>query len=166
MSFPWLAAGAGAAILAGVVLVGCRSQGARTTNLRPLAMTDLRRGTTSAIMEESVRVVRSSDEWDALWAGHSRLQLPIPPAPEVDFRDSMVVAVFCGQCPSAGYGVEIRDVVVSERPKSGKEILVRAHRSAPDPEVMVAQMVTAPFHFVRVPHEEGEPTLDWTDAGS
>ncbi len=166
MTIPWTWVGAaiGAGVL-GCVLVGCRSSKARGDRPEPLSLelTDVARGTISARMEPHAVIVRDAAAWQQLWASHSRLQLPPPPAPLVDFTREMVVAVFAGQCPTAGYGVEIEEVIAVPPAEDGAHpsLRVRALATQPDEGAILAQMVTAPFHAARVPLHEGELELVW-----
>ncbi|MGH3369203.1 MAG: hypothetical protein ACRDPR_04320, partial [Nocardioidaceae bacterium] len=50
--------------------------------------------------------IRSAAEWQALWKEHDGGDLPA-----VDFAHSMVVGVFLGSRPTAGYAVEISAVL-------------------------------------------------------
>jgi hypothetical protein len=86
--------------------------------------------------------VRSEAEWERLWQRHS----PDRPRPAVDFSKDMVVGVFMGSRPTAGYNVSI----VSTFQKDGN-VLVRYRESRPAPGTMAAQVLTFPFHLVAIP---------------
>ena len=68
-----------------------------------ISMRTLDRGTQSNIDQARTVVVRSADEWSALWRAHVA-DKPVAP---VDFTKEMVVGVFLGSRPTAGYSVEI-----------------------------------------------------------
>lgn len=142
----------------GVVLVSCRS--VRTQAPRVLTQASLRSGPVSAIAEERVEVCRSRDEFAALWSEHARLQLPEPPLPEVDFAAHMVVAVFAGERPTAGYGVAVESVT---RDAGAGALVVVAREDAPPEDSVQAQMVSSPFTMVAVDRAEGTAELTWAE---
>src|SRR5204863_7794984 len=67
------------------------------------SMRTIDRGTHSSIDQARTVVVRSADEWSALWRAHAEGK----PAPPVDFARELAVGVFLGSRPTAGYSVEI-----------------------------------------------------------
>jgi hypothetical protein len=67
----------------------------------------------------------------------------------------MVVGVFMGSRPTAGYNVSI----VSTFAKDGN-VLVRYQESQPRPGTMAAQVLTFPYHLVAVPKASGEVTFE------
>ena len=70
-----------------------------------IPFTSVAQGTSSQIDEPRKIVVRSAEEFQALWKSHST-----PPLPKVDFSKSIVVGVFLGMRPTAGYTVGIQAV--------------------------------------------------------
>jgi hypothetical protein len=87
-------------------------------------------------------VARSPAEWSTLWSQHAGDRA----RPAVDFSKEMVVAVFLGTRPTAGFSVE----VVSAR-QEGATLIVSYRESRPQPGAVAAQVLTSPFHFVAVP---------------
>ena len=110
-----------------------------------LPFTDVARGSNSRIDEPRQVVIRSIDEWRTLWKEHGAAALPV-----VDFSKSMVVGVFIGSRPTAGYRVDIVGVR-----KEGATVVVEYRETAPAPDAMVAQMLTSPFHLVSLPRTDG-----------
>ena len=108
------------------------------------------RGTMSSIDEPQQVVVRTQAEWLKLWQRHGSGQ----PAPVIDFETRMVVAVFLGSRPSAGYSVEIVEIRVAEG-----GLIVEYRETKPAPDRMVAQIVTAPFHLASLDRREGAVTF-------
>jgi hypothetical protein len=100
-------------------------------------------GTASGIADPREVVVRSEQEWKTLWRQHAP-SVPLPPP--VDFTKEIVVGVFAGQRPTAGYRVEIFRV---ERESRGLSVVYRVEGPAKD--AMLAQMLTQPFKLVRLP---------------
>ena len=68
-----------------------------------------------------------------------------------DFTREMVVGVFLGSRPTAGYGVEI----VRAREEAGA-LVVQYREGSPSRDAMTAQVITMPYHLVAVPRDEGE----------
>jgi len=106
-----------------------------------VAVTTVARGTDSQITKPREAVVRSADEWQTLWSAHSSDR-----APAVDFSRYIVLGVFMGTQPAAGYAVEI--VLVRNE---GTMTRVEYRETRPSPGTLSAQVLTSPFHMVRIP---------------
>jgi hypothetical protein len=100
----------------------------------------------SNIDEPRQAVVRTAAEWQALWKQHD----PGRAAPPVDFNQSMVAAVFLGSRPTAGFTAEITAVKTE-----GDRTVVEYRERQPAPDALVAQVLTSPFHAVRLPRAPG-----------
>jgi hypothetical protein len=111
-----------------------------------LLLVTVAQGAMSNIEEPRTAVVRATAEWQALWKEHDAEH----PMPAVDFAQSTVVAVFLGSRPSAGFGVEITGVKTE-----GDRTIVEYVERRPPRDQFVAQVVTSPFHIVRVPRTAG-----------
>lgn len=103
-------------------------------------------GQMSNIEEPREVVVRTAAEWQALWKEHD----PQSAAPAVDFAQSMVVGVFLGSRPTAGFSVEISAVKVE-----ANRTVVEYVERLPPRDAFVAQILTSPFHVVRLPRATG-----------
>ena len=119
----------------------------------PMEFTTVARGDQSDIDEPRQAVARTAAEWATLWKQHAGADAP----PSVDFARSMVIGVFAGSRPTAGYGVEITLV---EKLDTG--IVVTYHEQRPAPDQIVAQVLTAPFHIVRTQRGQGPITFHRT----
>ena len=95
-------------------------------------------------------VVRTEDEWSALWREHAG----DGDRPAVDFGSRMVVGVFLGTRMTAGYSVTITRVE-----PGGADLTVWYRESTPAPDALTAQVLTMPFHLVSVPRVEGRVTF-------
>src|SRR5262245_26037559 len=115
----------------------------------PGAVRVVAKGQHSGVHKAAERVVHSVEDWKKLWAEHTATTQPTPPLPAVDFQGEMVVAVFLGDRPTGGYGVEITQA--SAGPKA---VVVSVRRMEPAPGSIRAQMVTQPFAIVAVPRSE------------
>jgi hypothetical protein len=90
--------------------------------------------------------IRTPAEWKALWNDHS----PTEKMPVIDFTKSMVVGIFLGSKPSAGYEVEIVGVRAQE-----KDLVVEYVQKQPGRGTLAAQILTEPYHIVSVPQHAG-----------
>lgn len=113
------------------------------------------------VTERSVRVARTDEELEALWADVYAFQRPAPPVPEVDLASSMVVAVFMGARPSGGYAIEIVDVSArAATADENAEVLVRVRETLPADGDPVTMATTSPFHVVVVERADGAARLE------
>jgi hypothetical protein len=115
--------------------------------------TILAQGIASGVGQPTQIVVRSQSDWAALWSRHARTQLASPPPP-VDFSRDMVVALFMGERPTAGYAIEVTRI---ERTDAGLAVHYRA--TGPDPAAMNAQVLTRPFQLIRLPRVDDAVTF-------
>ncbi len=100
------------------------------------------KGAHSNVDDRLTTSARTEKEWATLWKKHN-FDRPIP---RVDFSKEMVVAVFMGSRPTAGFSVEI--VAAAER---GEKFVVGYRETLPAPGGISAQVLTAPYHIVAVP---------------
>jgi hypothetical protein len=125
------------------LLVLIQSAGPRPSG----AIRTIERGQTSWVEEPRQAVARTPAQWETLWRGHARER----PLPDVDFDKEIVVAVFSGSRPTAGYAVEIAGVKAG-----GGVTVVQYYESQPRPGMVTAQVITTPFHIVAIPRPPGE----------
>ncbi len=140
----WRLRGAYGAVLAGVLCaIGFDGMSAQAT----LPLRTVEKGATSNVDNAKQAVVRTDAEWAALWKTHEYDR----PAPKVDFGKEMIVAVFMGSRPTAGFSAEI--VSVAERDGG----LVVSYREAmPSAGAITAQILTSPYHIAAVPKHAGD----------
>ena len=113
----------------------------------PPAVRTVGKGQTSEIDAPRQAAVRSAAEWSALWKTHD----PAAPLPAVDFSREMIVAVFLGSRPTAGYAVEIVRAV-----GNSASLVVEYVETAPSGDTITAQILTAPYHLAAIPKHDGE----------
>lgn len=92
-------------------------------------------------------VVRTAAELNTLW----RLHAPDRPQPSVNFSTEMVVGVFIGSRPTAGFAAEILGVEAR-----GGATVVRYRQTAPGRDAITAQVITSAYQLVAVPRRTGE----------
>jgi hypothetical protein len=90
-------------------------------------------------------VIRSTEEWEALWRIHSPQA-----APTVDFSGAIVVGIWLGARPTSGYRVDVVAVRME-----GSTAVVEYRERTPERGSILAQVLTSPFHLVRVPGNPG-----------
>jgi hypothetical protein len=102
----------------------------------------IEKGDQSNIDDARRVLVRTDAEWTTLWRQHH----PDKPRPAVDFSKEMVVGVFMGSRPNAGFSTAI----VSATAANGA-LIVRYSEKVPAPGGISAQVLTFPFHLVAIP---------------
>jgi hypothetical protein len=110
-------------------------------------LSTIAKGDGSGITTPRRVVIRDEPEWRALWAEHAG-GAASPPA--VDFRTRMVAAVFAGDRPTPGYGVEIVDAR-----QQADTLGILVNESRPAPGMLAAQVIVTPFHIVALPRFDG-----------
>lgn len=119
--------------------------------LMPVGLKTLDRGAQSNVREGRQVVVRTDSEWARLWQEHAGERQ----RPAVNFATDMVLGVFMGNRPTAGYRVEI----LSATPRDGT-LVVRYQELTPGRDAMTAQILTAAYQLVAVPSRPGEVTFE------
>jgi len=104
------------------------------------------RGALSQVHAASWTVARTQEEWIVLWRRHTGTTTA---PPFVDFSSQMVVGIFAGRRPSAGYEIEITEVVSTDR-----AIRVRYRERSPGATALVAPVLTSPFHIIQLPRSD------------
>ena len=136
----------GRGLLLWAALCVCVPLSGHGSEAAPLKFTTIQRGDLSGIEERREISIRTAAEWTALWKQHSPGQKP----PAIDFAHSMVVGVFLGSRPSGGFTIDVTAVQ-----REDADVVVIYRENKPDPKMMVTQMITSPFHLVRVDRQEG-----------
>ena len=102
----------------------------------------IEKGEQSNVDEAKQVLVRTEAEWTKLWQQHS----PDRPRPAVDFSKEMVVGVFMGSRPNAGFSTS----VISTTAGNGA-LIVRYKETMPASGTVSAQILTFPYHLVAIP---------------
>jgi hypothetical protein len=112
-----------------------------------IPMKTLEGGTDSQIEEPHQLTARSAEAWAKLWREHAGERA----RPSVDLSRDMVVGVFLGSRPTAGFGVQI----VSARVDHGA-LVVQYRETRPPGDSITAQVLTSPYQLVTLPKRAGE----------
>lgn len=99
----------------------------------------------SGFEEPTFRIVESEHELLELWNRAYASRLELPPLPDVSFQRETILAVFQGQQPTGGYGIEVSDVVID-----GQELFVDMQFLEPGPDAITTQALTSPWVMIRV----------------
>jgi hypothetical protein len=99
------------------------------------------KGDRSGIDSPRQVVVRSAEEWTALWSEHAADRA----RPPVDFSREMVVGVFLGTKPTAAYSVAIVNALAKN-----DALLVQYRVTQPPAGAIAAQVITFPYHLAAV----------------
>jgi hypothetical protein len=102
----------------------------------------IEKGDQSNIDDAKRVLVRTDAEWQALWQQHAAGR----PRPAVDFAKEMVVGLFMGSRPNAGFST----AVISATSGNGA-LIVRYTETMPSAGAITAQILTFPFHLVAIP---------------
>jgi hypothetical protein len=109
------------------------------------------KGAESQVEVQRQATVRNAAEWTSLWHAHSWDR----PEPAIDFSREMVVGVFMGSRPTAGFGIEI----VGYR-NAGDGVVVQYRETMPDRGTLTAQVLVSPYHLVAIPRQAGVVTFE------
>jgi hypothetical protein len=102
----------------------------------------IEKGDQSNIDETRQVLVRTEAEWAKLWQQHAADR----PRPQVDFSKEMVVGLFMGSRPSAGFSTAVISATVGNG-----ALMVRYSETMPAAKAISAQILTFPFHLVAIP---------------
>jgi hypothetical protein len=112
----------------------------------PAPVRSIEKGLDSQLDTARQATARTATEWEALWRLHGGERT----RPAVDFGKEMVVAVFMGSRPTAGFSVEIVGTRVD-----GSALVVQYRETRPAADAFVAQVLTMPYHIAAVPRRAG-----------
>jgi len=121
----------------------------------PATLRTIGKGPTSDIESARQMVIRTPAEWQMVWQAHAPADRQLP---TVDFAREIVLAVFLGQRPTAGYGVEIVRTI-----NANGTLIVDYVETKPAPGAVAAQLITSPFHLVAVPKFDGDIKFQKTE---
>ena len=99
------------------------------------------KGDQSNVDDAKQVLVRTDAEWARLWQQHA----PDHPRPAVDFSKEMVVGVFMGSRPNAGFSTAITSAMAANG-----ALLVRYKETMPGSGSVSAQILTFPYHLVAI----------------
>lgn len=89
-------------------------------------------------------VIQNIEDWQRVWNQHQQCFVPQCPPSEVDFSEATVVAVFMGECPTTGYGIEVKEII-----DTGLTVVIKVEKAYPDKNCVVGEALTHPYHIVK-----------------
>jgi len=95
-------------------------------------------------------VIRDAAAWSALWQNIHATTDPIPPLPDVDFGQEMIVAAALGTRTSGGYNVLLTQAI-----EDGGGVEVQVLETSPGATCITTQALTQPIDLARVTRREG-----------
>jgi hypothetical protein len=107
---------------------------------RDLDFVTIGKGPYSGRKEAGCVAVRNREDFEKLWAEYASSWVPRPELPEVDFNEKTVLAVFMGEFPTGGYGIDIEKVTEKE-----KEVAVFVVKRNPAAGMPVTEAFTRPY---------------------
>jgi hypothetical protein len=115
------------------------------------AFKDVEAGGTSPLTESVVFILRSEGEFREY---NRKRGSPRRPLPKINWKLNQVIAVHVGQKPTASYGVDVKRVTKQPYGADVEVVITK-----PDPEMMVAQVITYPFAVIRTERFAGRADL-------
>ena len=100
------------------------------------------KGDQSNVDDAKQVLVRTEAEWTKLWQQHN----PDGLRPAVNFSKEMVVGVFMGSRPNAGFSTAVTSATAGNG-----ALIVRYKETKPGPSSVSAQILTFPYHLVAIP---------------
>jgi protease stability complex PrcB-like protein len=125
-----------------VVIVAIAATGPAIYAMQPALPRTIAKGDQSNIESPAQVLARTEAEWEALWRRHAGDR----ERPPVDFTREIVVGVFMGSRPNAGFSTTI---TTSMEVKG--VLIVRYTETIPPPGAVTAQILTFPYHLVAIP---------------
>ena len=126
-----------------------------------VSFTRITEGTQSEVSRRVNYLIMTQAGLQKLWNMVEASSTP----PEIDFTKEVVIAVFAGEKPAAGY-----DIVVSKIEDMHDERVVNITLREPSPGCATAQVVTMPYEILRIPvtalpltHEDTIQTVNCSD---
>lgn len=117
----------------------------------PPAVRTIDKGAMSELSAPRQIAVTDRDAWAALWKSHGAGRR----LPDVDFSTEIVVGVFLGMRPTAGFAVDI----VGCR-EAGGNLVVQYRETEPSRDDITAQVLTSPYHLAAIPRRAGTITFE------
>jgi uncharacterized membrane protein len=122
--------------------------------MEPSVLT-IAKGEDSRLVEPRRFVIRDAQSFAAIWAAHAG---PDAPPPAIDFDTRMVAAVFAGERPTPGFAVTITGTR-----RDPDALVVVVDETQPDPSLMMAQVMSSPYHVASLPRDDGDIRFNTPD---
>jgi hypothetical protein len=117
----------------------------------PKSITTIEKGIYSGIDYATNTVIKSKEDWDKLWKKHQSKNIPPEKSRVIDFDKDMVIVATMGNKHTGGYEVKINGI---EYNTDTGTMTVSVFHGVPNPDAIVTQGFTQPYHFVVVPKND------------
>lgn len=97
------------------------------------------------VQDQTFVLVNDAGQLANLWNQAQGARLELPPIPQVDFGRETVLAIFMGQQPTGGYGVDVRRVSIDNG-----DLYVDVAFTKPAGGAITTQQVTSPWTMIHV----------------
>lgn len=94
-------------------------------------------------------VIRDSADWRALWQLIHANQEPVPPLPDVDFGQEMILAAALGTQSAGGY-----NVLLSQATEDGSGVHVQVIETSPGADCITTLALSQPVDLARAPKRD------------
>jgi len=105
----------------------------------------IEKGYFSGVTSSEYDVIRNQEDWTSLWNLHQSMGSPQYPPPQVNFSESVIIAVFMGEKATGGFGIEIKSIM-----PANEVLKIEVERTSPGPHCILVQVLTQPYHFVKL----------------
>jgi hypothetical protein len=121
----------------------------------PLTLTRLRTDSIAFALYSGVRapehlVIRDAAAWSALWQNIHATADPMPPLPDVDFGQEMIVAAALGTRNSGGY-----NVLLTQANEDSGGVEIQVLETSPGADCFTTQALTQPIDLGRIERRDG-----------
>jgi hypothetical protein len=131
-------------------LIACTGENGVEREGKELKFDTVSKGFYSAQAEEEFFVIKDKDGFNQLLA---LIEKDNADAVDkgIDFSAEIIIGVFLGEKPTGGYDIEITGVL-----EKGNYIEVLYKVAEPDPDEMVIQSITSPYHIIKLERKDME----------
>lgn len=129
------------------ILSGCfhvKNISENTTGTLPVKT--VAKGFNSLEKQKTELIIKSHEELKNLWNIIYATQLDKPPLPNIDFDTNIIIGIFLGEKPTAGFSIEVQKIME----ENGK-IIVYIEETSPPQDSFQAQIITEPYHVIQIP---------------
>ncbi len=95
--------------------------------------------------DEEQRIVRNEKELQDVYGIINRFRRPGIPAPEIDFKKYIVVALFMGEKTTGGFSTQVGSVSIDD-----DDMIVNVIEKGPKPTDFVTTAICQPFCLVKI----------------
>ena len=115
-----------------------------------ILFTTIAQGISSGYRNADQLIIDTTKQWEQLWQEHTSDTIPPLETPPIDFDDNLVIAVFSGEKPTSGYGIEVVSVAIKDMQSCDcTRLIVRVQYGLPGS--VSQEVITHPHHIIQLP---------------